>query len=156
MSAPNSPFLLPINQSFSDDWKEFLIQFTKLYADISRNTNARDIAIYDLVEVTTGQQWYVTGSPQTKRSGFRKTVQIPALVLGLNSIAHGIAVGTPSTYVFTPSNGMIFNQALPKFVPIPNDDIHVDIDATNVNITIPAAYVGYTGNMVLEYLKTNT
>ena len=156
MTTPISPFLLPVNQAFSDDWKEFLIQFTKLYSDISRNTNARDIAIYDLTEVTDGQQWYTPGNTQIKRSNFRKTIPIPALVLGLNSIPHGIVVGSPTTYVFTFINGVIFTQAAPPlFVPVPNDDIHVDVDSTNINITIPAAYVGYTGNVVLEFLKTS-
>lgn len=154
MTALPPAFFLPINQVFSEDQSQFLIQITKLYADIARNTNSRDIAIYDLTEVQDGQQWYTPGNPQVKRSNFRKTIPIPALAAGLNIIPHGITVGSPTTYVFTFINGVIFRQSAPPlFVPIPNDNVHVDVDQNNINITIPALYVGFTGNMVLEFLK---
>lgn len=156
MTSPTPAFFLPITQTFSEEWSQFLIQFTKTYSDISRNTNARDIGIYDLTEINNGQQWYTPGNTSIKRFDFRKVIPVPALVLGLNSIAHGITVGSPTTYVFTFINGVIFRQAAPPlFVPIPNNDIHVDVNQTNVNITIPAAYVGFTGNCVLEFLKTS-
>lgn len=155
MTTPIPGFFLPVNQVFSNDWSQFLLQITKLYADIARNTNARDIASYDLTEVNDGQQWYTPGNQQVKRFDFRKVIPIPALNAGLNTIAHGIPVGSPTTFVFTFINGVIFNQAAPLFVPIPNDNVHVDVDQTFVNITIPGAYTGFTGNLVCEYLKSS-
>ena len=81
-----------------------------------------------------------------------------ALVLGPNTQAHGVAVGNPTTFVFTRIQGVIFRQGAPNplFVPVPNDDIHLEVNDTNVVLTIPAAYVGFfCQGIVLEYVKTS-
>ena len=55
------PFLAT-NQTFSEDWKQFLLQITKFYSDAGMTVNAREIALFDLIELSTGQQLFCTNA----------------------------------------------------------------------------------------------
>lgn len=163
---------VPINQTFSDDQHQRLIQLTLRDRDIARYVNLREIAVYDLTEIPDGQQWFSTTTPteginSVKRDNFRTVVNFGALPnAGTKTVAHGIAgidPGTNSTFTFThiyatatnPTTGSV------KFVPIPYvnvgtpaDGIEIWVDATNVNIkTTTANWIAFTVNVVLEYLK---
>lgn len=145
--------LLTINKIWSEDPSQLAYQVQTAYREIAGAVNHRDIGEYQEVEVLAGQQFFVSGDNQEKRDVFRKVVDLGTLVTGLNMVAHGLAVGTPSTFTFTKLYGTIQNQITPLFLPIPNDNIHFEVDATNISITIPITYNGFTGIAVLEYLK---
>lgn len=148
--------LLPISQVFSKDYDQFLLQITKIYSDVSRAINTRDIALYAVTEQQDGQQWFIPGNPQSYRDGFRKVVPFPApLVGGLNTIAHGIPSVT-TTFFFTRIWGTGKNAAGTLWVPFPQGGANtsqLEVDITNVNLTVPAAYAGFSAVVVLEYLK---
>lgn len=126
------------------------------YQRTATAVNVREVAFYQPFESLTGQQWpalNVTGNvPYAFISSFRIMVVIPALVAGLNLIPHNIS-GVTATFVFTKMFGGIGNGAI--WHAVPNDDIHLAVDAVNVQLTIPGAYAGFTGRVILEYLKAS-
>jgi hypothetical protein len=123
--------------------------------------NLKDTGLYLDETGLAGQYYYQTTAPSstTSTEGYvlrdvlRLVVPIPALSSGANAIAHGL---TPTTsWDFTRIYGVIKGTAPLTYVPVPNSTILVTVDATNVNINIPAAYAGYTGNVVLEWVETS-
>lgn len=154
-------FFLIQNQYFSKDQETFLQQITKINADISRTVNVREIALFDLAEIPTGQQWFNTANVQIKRDGFRKVFTFGAIAPGATStIAHGITGF--STLTFTHIYGTAitsaatFNQRPLPYVDVTNvtNQISIDADATNFRIVNGATAPNVlSGIVVLEYLK---
>lgn len=170
-SQPFAEFV-PENYEWPDQYEQYVDQFKKRYRRISAGINCREIASYKAVtpdsfgtdttiETVTGQQWYnLQATPslyseELAKAAFRKVVRFPAaLATGLNSQSHGLALGASTTFVFTKISGVIYRAAPPLFVPIPNDDVHVEVNATTVDVTIPVTYNGFLCyGVVLEYLK---
>lgn len=145
---------LPTNIVWPEDPNEFKYVIQQLYRKIANTTNCRDVANYEEQETVTGQRFFSPNDNQAKRETFRKTVDISSpLVVGVNLISHGITdPSVNSNFVFTRIYGVIQGGA-PTFVPIPNDNIHLETTITDVSITIPAAYAGFTGVVILEYIK---
>lgn len=157
MSSSNNPFLAQyeVFPEISKDPKQFLMKLSDIYQTLAFRINKKDIAIYEAdVEIQNGQQFFGS-TPQVKRDGFRKVLQTGTLATGANTVAHGITFPATNTYHFTRIYGVIEDLTVPLWVPIPNNGVTVTVDATNVNITIPAAYNNYSGIVVLEYVKTN-
>lgn len=161
MSIPQgqpTPFLQN-TITFSKDDQQFLIQLTALYGQIARYVNSKEIAIYNLAETITGQQWFVSGNPQLTRLTNRKVFQIGSIPTGNISItAHGITGF--STLTFT----SIYGTAITDIVdqrPIPfasaavvTNQIEIRVDATNITIVNGATAPNITSAIVvLEYLK---
>lgn len=84
-SNTQGPFL-PINQTFSEDEDQRLIQMTNRDRDIARYLNIREIGIYDLTQAPAGQQWFFPGNAQKKRDSFRQVYTFTAA----GNITHGI------------------------------------------------------------------
>lgn len=148
------PFL-PQSQVFPEDYNQLIIKLTKFYTDVANTVNVREIAFYDLTETVTGQQWFSPNNSQRKRQTFRKIVPFTnPLAAGANTQAHGIAI-TPS-FVFTLISATLIRPAPFLAVPIPQGGANtssIEVDATNITITIPAAYAGFNAVTILEYLK---
>lgn len=148
------PFL-PQSQVFPEDYNQLLIKLTKFYTDVANTVNVREIAFYDLTETITGQQWFTPNNSQKKRQTFRKVIPFTSpLISGANTQAHGIAI--TSDFIFTLISATLVRPAPFLAVPIPQGGAgssSLEVDATNVTITIPAAYAGFSAIAVLEYLK---
>lgn len=145
---------LPTSIKFDIGDENFIIDIEDMYNEISNATNEKDIGIYDVIERQNGQQYYAPNDPKEYRDIFRKVISIPALSTGSNVIAHNIP-NIADTWDFTRIFGVIKRSVgSPLFIPIPNDNIHIEINASNVLITnVPATYNGFVGNVVLEYTK---
>lgn len=143
---------VPENFEIPTDPVEFRIFLKRVLERHAKTLNRKDTAQYETVEIQNNQT-FPGDTPQNKRYIFRKLVDLGTLSTGVNNIAHGISVGTPSTYVFTRIYGTVYNQTTPLFVSAPNDTIHLEVNATQVSITIPAAYNGYSAICVLEFYK---
>ncbi len=155
-------FLLEVNKSFPEEWDVFLERFMDAYRDIARASNAKDIGLYDEEEILNGQQFFpnptttFTTTNRILRQAYRQVYQIPALVAspGPTNIAHGLTFPVPNTFHFTRIYGVIEDLTLPLYVPIPNDNVHMEVDGTNIVISgYPATFNGFTGVAVIEYLK---
>lgn len=149
-----NPFVATYS-SFPPEGQEMIDTLAYNYQRTAMAINSKEIAIYSTFETVTGQQWppiaSLTGIPTASTMTFRVIVPIPALAVGANLIAHNIQ-GINTQYVFTKLFGAIGNGLI--WHSLPNNDIHLAIDATNLIVTIPVAYVGFTGFGIAEYLKT--
>lgn len=145
--------------TFSKDPQQFLIQLTALYGQIARYVNSKEIAIYNLAETITGQQWFVSGNPQLTRLTNRKVFEFGAIAAGATSTrAHGITGFSALTFT------KIYGTAITNVVdqrPIPfasavavTDQIEIRADATNIIIVNGATAPNITSAIVvLEMLK---
>ncbi len=157
-SNTNGVFL-PTTQYFPEDAQRFREILTFVYSDIARRLNDKEIALYDLVELVTGEQWFTTGDPQIKRGGFRQVYEVTAIAPGATLlIPHNIS-GVNTTTTFTHIYGTAFTS-FPDNRPIPfssatvvTDQIEIEVRANNIRIvngaTAPAIV---SGVVVLEYL----
>ena len=158
---------LPTTIQYPKEPDELISRLNKAYEDTATRLNVKQIGIFDLVEFLTGEQWFTSGDPQTKRQTFRIAVDFGALPNNTTkSVAHnivGIDPGTNSTFSFTHIYGTGTNPTTGSFkaVPIPyvnvgtpGDGIEIWVDKTNVNIkTTTANWIAFSANVVLEYLK---
>ena len=145
--------------SVDDDLKQLLINVGTALNDISLLLNVKTTGYYPLIEFLNSNLYFPdpnlsssSGQTPLYRNTFQMVVNFGTLPnMGTTSVAHGIAV--MSGYTFTHMYGA---ASIPgsNFVAIPNSDIKLTADATNVTITTTSAYVGYTHTyIVLEYIK---
>lgn len=142
---------------FPEKFDEFRAIFLQTYRSIANAVNAREIAIFDLTEYLTGEQWYTDGDPQKKRQTFRKVYSIGAVAAGATlNTAHGLSGVTAYTKIVGTAV-----TAAPDFRPIPyasatavNTQIEIRVDSTNIIIVNGAAAPNISSAIViLEYLK---
>jgi hypothetical protein len=149
-SLPPGVFL-PANTTYSEDQSQRLLQHTKFAADTARYMNLKEVAIYDLTEIQTAQQWFNPGNNQVKRFGFRRVFSFNDASLTFN---HGITGITLCTYI-----GGAFTDGT-KFYPLPYvstaiaNQVQIQVTSTQVLITKGGTAPAITtGVVVLEYLK---
>lgn len=156
-SNTESPFL-PISLSYPSEPTELAYVLTKEHTEIATRLNLREIAIYDLTQNVSGQQWFTSGNPQVKRLGFRMIIELGAIAAGATSTtAHGLT-GNPLNFTYI---GGTCITATPTYLPIPyasvtalNQQIEVYCDATNLYVINGAGAANITSAIiVLEYLK---
>ena len=158
-SNTQGPFL-PINQTFSEEEDQRLIQMTNRDRDIARYVNIRQIGIYDLNENPTGQQ-FPGATPQQKKQSFRIVIQFGALAAGTtNTIPIGVMGIIRFTQIYgtgittTPGIGGNFQVPLPYSSAAANANIDLKADPTNIYLILGAAGFSLSsGEVVLEYLK---
>jgi hypothetical protein len=151
-----SPYL-PTTMFIPDDFEEFRVKFMAAYTNIANTINARQIALFDLVETLSGEQWFIAGNTQQKRQTFRKVFNIGSIATGATlNTAHGLTGVVAYTHIY----GTCVTDA-PDFKPIPyvsattlNTQISIRVDATNIIIVNGAGAANITSALViLEYLK---
>lgn len=159
--SEQSSLLLPIYQNFSREPDQFLIQITKVYNDFATFINNRQTGTFNLSETVAGQFFFnpvvSNTAPANPRPAYRKVFSIGAINAGATSVtAHGISNITSFTFI----NGVAIVSG-PIFRPIPyasvtavNQQIEINVDSTNINISNGAAAPNITSAIiVLEYLK---
>jgi len=160
-SAPNNSlsYQLPENIVFSKDEKQFELQLTRMYMDMARAVNSKDIGVYDTQETIIGQKYFDVGNAQKTLDIYRKVIECGALPnIATTVTVHGIG-GLNNDCMITRAYGMARQPAgvglRPFFIPIPNSGLYqVDlmIDKTNINITSSLNLSAFTYSIVvLEY-----
>lgn len=142
---------------FPEEFEEFRVKFLEVFRSISNTVNSRQIGLFDLTEFITGEQWFILGNAQVKRTTFRKVFSIGAIGAGVTlNTAHGLTGVTAYTHIYGTAV-----TAFPDFRPIPyasvtavNQQIEIRVDATNIIISNGAAAPNITSAIVvLEMLK---
>lgn len=140
----------------SDDQKR--VKLIELLSQQAKSINRREIGTYDPIEGLTGQSWPPApgDSPTRRQDVFRKIVEVEIDSAGApnsNNFPHGL---TPTGYLFTRISGAIGNGTN-SWIPLPfpgTDETLVSVNATDVVIeNTTSAFDGYTGYVVLEYIK---
>ena len=150
----------------SPAFKELLV---RLYQNLNRQAvavNSKDTGIYDTLECANGQAFFpnplfdsTTQTYPAVRQVYRKVVNFGALPnTALKTVSHGLTVTTGFTV--TRVYGAATDPVNKLFLPIPYsspvlaNNIELNIDATNVNITTGSNRAAYTVTYVIfEYLK---
>lgn len=156
--GPVSPVLpfLPTTQVFPEDDSQFLVKLTSVYSDIANSVNVRQIGLYDLQQLLTGQSFFTPGNPGRFRQSFRKLFTLGAIAPGgIATIAHGITGLTAFTHIY---GTLVTGTGL--YLPLPyvdttnvNKQCSIYVDNTNITITNGAGNAAIaSGIVVLEYL----
>lgn len=129
--------------------------FNDLYQDIASTTNTKVGGVYVPIEKLTSAQYFIASNPQKNRAVYRMVVDFGALPNTTNkSVAHNIS-GWNNQYRLVQSYGGATDPTGISAIPVPNDNIFLEINATNVIITTTADYSAYTETtVVIEYTKT--
>jgi len=148
----------------SPEFKELLVRLYQNINKISIALNNKDSAIYSQEEFVNGQSFPALpttpgASPQQPRQVFRKIVEFGALPnTATKSVAHGITVtsGFNFTRIYATSSDKVANSyiPIPYASPTAANNIEINVDSTNVNITTGINRAAYTDTwVILEYLK---
>jgi hypothetical protein len=144
---------LPEQIELPDDKDQFREELKRILEDFAKMINRKDTGQYEPQELQVNQT-FPGVTQQKKRYIFRKFISLGILATGVNNVLHNISTGgAGSTYVFTKIYGVVYSQATPLWVAAPNDNIHLEVTATQVSITIPGLYNNYQGLVVLEFYK---
>lgn len=150
----------------SQDFKELLIRMYQNLNLMALALNVKDSAIYGTEEFVNGQIFFpdpsLSSSSSTTpqfRSVFRTVVNFGALPnAGTKSVAHDIPVNT--AFTFTRIYGVASDTTGLTYLPLPFvdsagvDNIQLDVDAVDVNITTTSDRTNYNVTyVILEYIK---
>jgi len=145
----------------SPEFKELLVRLYQNLNVMAMGVNNRDAGLYNTSEFVCGQQFFpdpaltsASSVTPTFRNVFRKVVNFGALpdTTGKN-VAHGITTTVNTS--FTRMYGAATDPAGFSALAIPNSDITLELDGTNVTITTTADLTAYTTTyVVLEYIKS--
>lgn len=150
----SAPFL-PTSIFYPVEEEEKRVKEISTYRDIANAVNARQLGTFEPFELPTGQYFASSTNSQQKRQTFRKVVSFSPLAAGLNVIPHGIP-GIGANFTFTHIYGTGRNAAGSLQVPFPQGGANtsmLEVNTTDIRLTIPAAYAGFSALFVLEYLK---
>lgn len=155
----------------SQEFKEFLVRLRQSINNVALSLNIRDAGYYDLQEFINGQLFFpdpaLVSSPaaaQLRTPVFRQVYRIAVDFGALpntatKSVAHNI-YNITSEFTFTRIYGCASDTTNLTYIPIPfasptdSEEIKLDVDATNVNITTGSDRTSYdTTYVILEYLK---
>lgn len=154
--VPNIPTLGPVN-IFPEDQYRLEDQIDWIYTDIAYCTNDKARSEqYLLFQDITNNNWVVTDpSTQDAQPIFRKTFATGVLAAGANVIAHGIAdFVTLVNHEITVTDGTT-SRMLGYPSPVAANAASVDVDATNVTITLGAGFgAGYSGYCTVRYTRS--
>lgn len=168
MSALTSQDLetyLPPYGTVPANWEDAQPQLSEIIKRITQAINIRTIGFYLDQQLLTGDQFIPASYSSTSstnvnyRSVFRKVVDIGTLPnAGTTSTAHGITVDANFTLVdlwgaATKPTATFAAIPLPYSSPTLNQNIKLNIDTTNINVTTAIDYSSYTRAFVtVEYL----
>jgi len=145
----------------SPEFKELLVRLYQNLNVMAMGVNNRDAGLYDTSEFVCGQQFFpdpaltsASSVTPTFRNVFRKVVNFGALPNNTGkSVAHGITTTVNTS--FTRMYGVATDPTGFSALAIPNSDITLELDGTNVTITTTADLTAYTTTyVVLEYIKS--
>lgn len=135
---------VPVYDAVPEEWEDSRPFFVEQMKKISEGVNVREIGWLLDEELLTGQQMFpaarVVGdqSEPQFRSVLRKVIDCSPLVIGLNTFAHGITVNARFSLLHMYAGATDVTGSPARPIPNAIDDMYMD--ATNVNITVGAAY----------------
>ncbi len=149
----------------SDEFKELIVQLYQNINEIALVLNIKDSGYYVESEFVNGQIFFpdtslssTTAANPVHRQVFRKVINFGTLPnAGTTSVAHGLTVD--ANFTFTRIYGTATDPST-TFIPIPYssttliNNIEINVDTTNVNITTGIDRTGFTTTyVILEYIK---
>ncbi len=161
--SENDLLYLPTYDVIPDRWEEAKPFIVETFTSFAESINAKEIGWYYDLELDTGKKFIPVTNAATSenwRTVLRKVVDTGALPnTTTTNTAHGITVGDNFTLLqawgaATKPTSAYASVPLPFASGTLADNISVDLDATNINITTSKDYSAYTRSyIVLEYIQ---
>lgn len=155
---PNIPTLAPTN-IYQENTQPMRDQLDKIYTDVANvvNDKARSYR-YLTTEDITNDVWVQADPQGNPNPVFTKTVALAApLIAGANVTAHGITDFDTLVNVRAMVTDGTNHRLIPYANPTAANAAGIDVDATNITITVGATFgANYDGYAILQYTKTTT
>lgn len=146
--VPNIPTLAPTNV-YQEDEQPIRDQLDKIYTDVANVVNdkkRRDT--YLQTEDITNDVW-VNNTPV-----FTKTIAIPAINAGVNTIPHGIITISDLVDIRIVVSDGTTRKILPYASPTVANSASVDVTITDIVITAGASFgANFAGYAIIQYTK---
>lgn len=150
----------------SPEFKELLVRMYQQINNIAVSINTRDAAYYDTQEFVNGQLLFPNPALNSSTSTYPAYRQIFRMVINFGtlpntatkSVAHGITItqATSFTRIYATAT-----DPSTLFIPIPYasptlvNNIEINVDPTNVNITTGSDRTAFTTcYVILEYVQS--
>lgn len=162
LSSQDFESYLPLYDFIPDDWEEAKPALVEQLKRISNAVNVREIGWYLDNELLSGKQMFPgtsSSNDQQFRSIFRIVIDFGALPNAtIKSVAHNIPFDAnfSLTHLYAGATDPVDLLALqiPYSSPTLNENISINIDVNNVNITTAIDYSAYTRCFVVcEYIS---
>jgi len=147
---------VPVYDVIPDKWEDARAFLVEQLKKISTAVNTREIGFFLDEELLSGKsfipstsQMAAGGTSQQFRTILRKVVVFPGLVVGANTQPHGIMVDANFTLIQL--FGAATNAVALTGEPIPNAGDTISYTATDIVITVAAAYTRAIA--VIEYIQ---
>lgn len=141
-----------INLPPVSDGELFEDRLEQLLIDLSTITNTKEAGNYNIAEILTFKQYFITGNPQKRRNVYRKCFDLVNLNGGniaasaTVAFAHGISNLTDAVLIYV---SCVTTD--PEYFTMVYPDIH--LDGTNINFTNSHASAVTSALAVCEYTK---
>jgi len=147
---------LNTTEFFPPDDVQRTIKHTNVYSNIANAVNVREISLYPLEAILTGQQFFSATEPKVGKYAYRKVFIVPAIAAGATlNIAHGITGLVQLTHIYgTCVTDVVDYRPIPYVdaVAITNQ-VSIKVVGANIVIVNGATAPNITsGIIVLEYL----
>lgn len=153
--VPAIPSLPPLN-IFDDDTQPMEEQLDSMYTMTADVVNDKARAeLYLLQEDITNDTWVSSTPEDISDPIFRNVIATGVLAAGANVIAHGITNFDTLVNIRV----MVTNGSNQRLIPYANptaaNSAAVDVDATNVTITLGAGFgANYEGYIIMQYTRS--
>ncbi len=153
----------------SQEFKELLVRLYQNINNICIVLNIKDTGMYPMTEYVNGQLWFpnpnnssatTAAANPIQRQVFRKVINFGALPnTATKSVAHGIicTAATSFTRIYATATDPVNKLyiPIPYASPVLANNIEINVDATNVNITTGSNRTAFTiCYVVLEYIQS--
>ena len=155
-SAQEFDTYIPVYNFIPEKWDDARANITEQLRRIVDNVNAKVSGAYLDQILLSGYQFVKgTANPNEFRSVFRKVVDTGALSnTGTTNIPHGLPFSAGDNFSLVFMQGGATDPVNFLAAPMPNQDINLKIDSTNIIITTSADYSAYTQSyVVVEYMR---
>ncbi len=162
LSSQDLETFLPSYGGIPDKWEDARAFLSEQVKRISQAVNIREIGWMLNQQALNGQQFIPSASAPSNtvyRGVFRIVIDCGALPnSGTKSVPHGLNVDANFTLIHlyggaTKATASFASVPLPYSSPTLNENIKINLDATNVNITTAIDYSSYTRTFITaEYL----
>ncbi len=136
---------VPVYDAIPDKWEDARAFIVEQLKRLANGVNAREIGFFLDQELLSGKAFIPGmniaaegGSSQQFRTIFRKVVVFPGLTIGVNTQPHGLVID--GNFSLIQLFGAATNATAFTGEPIPNGADTISYDATNIIITVAAAY----------------
>jgi hypothetical protein len=136
---------VPVYDAIPEDWEDAKPFIVEQFKRIANAVNIREIGWFLDEQLLSGKAFIPgseapndVGSSQVFRTILRKVIAFPDLTIGANTQPHGITVD--ANFTLTQLYAAATNATALTGEPIPNGIDTITYDATNIIITVAAAY----------------